>query len=141
MAKQKNEAAPKELKQGIVTCLLGGSITVALFYLFAKLIVSQTLAQSTFATFATLGICLGCFISSVILALQRKAGGLVCGLICFVAFAVVLLASGWMCGARMLTSAAVLRLVLLCVSGCVGGCLGVSRAENRARRRRKAGKT
>lgn len=139
MNKQKNRGIVQSavLKQGIVTLLLGGSVTVALFYLSAVFIVSRTISQSAFVFFATVSICLGCAISSVILALQRKTGGLVCGLICFGFFAMVMLGCGWVDGVRTLSSMALLRLVLLCASACLGGVFGVTKAEKRARCRRK----
>ncbi len=137
MSKQTKSQAELFIKQGVITLLLGGGVTIGMFYLSALLIVNKMISQSAFFAFATICICLGCAFSSMILAWQRKTGGLLAGLICFIAFAAVLIVGHVMQESTLLSSASVLRLILLSVSGLIGGCFGVSRAEKRAKRRRK----
>ncbi len=137
MNKQTKSTVITVARQGVLTLLFGGAITWGIFYLFASLIVKQSISQSMFYLFATVAICIGCGISSIILALQRKTGGIFCGLICFAVFGGTLLIASLLCGEKNISSLTFLRLVLLCISACLGGYLGVAKAEKKMRRRRK----
>ncbi len=125
------------LKQVVLALLVGGSLTLGLFYLCAVLVVARSIPQSYFLVIATIAFCVGCAISSMVLAFQRKEGGLICGLGCFAVFAGAILLCGWLGGARMLSAITCVQLAAFCASACVGGALGVNKAEKRARRRRK----
>ncbi|MFI3170058.1 MAG: TIGR04086 family membrane protein [Faecalibacterium sp.] len=137
MSKQTKSQAELFIKQGLITLLLGGGVTVGMFYFSALLIVNKMIPQSAFFVFATICICVGCAFSSMILAWQRKTGGLLAGLICFIAFAAVLIVGHVIHNGAVLSSVSVLRLILLGVSGLIGGCFGVSRGEKHVKRRHK----
>lgn len=120
----------------LLLCTLGGlAITFICLALFAMLIVSRRLSQAVLLPLSTAAVCIGCCAGAWLMARIRGEGGLLCGAAVAVIFAALLCVWSWGNGCRSIESIAVIRGILLLVSGCAGGYAGMLHAEKRPRRR------
>jgi putative membrane protein (TIGR04086 family) len=138
MSKNKVKQSIVWLRPFLLSALGGVAAMCAALGLFAFLTVKLSLSAGLFYGFSTAAVCLGCLVSGMIAAQIRKGGGLVCGLLSFLAYALVLALAAAIAGSRSIEGSALLRTALLLPSGCIGGVLGVHRADKQTRRRRTA---
>ena len=116
---------------------LAGSLAgaFALLLLLACVMVQARLSAGYAGAFAAAAVCFGCFLAAYLGARIRRSGGLLCGLVSFVCYTLLLACAALAAGCRTVETGMLVRTALLLPSGCAGGLLGLHRSERAARKR------
>lgn len=121
-----NTGAGRMLRPVAVSVVLGAIISVVFLLLMSLVVSSRSVPQSMIDPMAIIAMSSGAFVSGLCCARIIHKNGLMCGLICGVIFAAVVLVCSFAVPENSLGLGALLKTMFMLLSSMLGGVLGVN---------------
>lgn len=126
-----SSAAKRNIRPVAMSVLLGGIVTTAILLLLSLVVSTQSIPQAMIDPMAIFALSVGAFVAGFACAKALRRGGLLCGLICGIAFSLILLICSFAISDSGFGIPAMLKILFMLLSAMLGGVLGVNTKKRR----------